>query len=154
MTTKSRWAKSIFLALAFCASTPALLPASNRMRLPPNSTRAAYPQSRRIVLSRPNASYKIVIRGTEVADEAWPLEVCVSVPFAQPDSKSGGETNAPTSMSLRFIDGFLRCSRDKYRTRRYKRRPLACLHGACTRDSATRLLRARNAGVLKDCVEP
>src|ERR1051326_4167414 len=61
ITTKSSFDKSAFLAFAFFARISGLSPVSNRMRLPPYSTRAAKPQSRSIVEDLPKASYRIVI---------------------------------------------------------------------------------------------
>src|SRR3954463_16296630 len=56
MTTKSSLARSTPFALAFRARISGLLPVSNRMRLPPYSISAAYPQSFCMAAALPKGS--------------------------------------------------------------------------------------------------
>src|SRR5437879_12398486 len=62
MTTKSIFCRSTPSAFTLCSKILALLPVSNRMRLPPYSTRAAKPQSRVRAGALPNESYRMVTR--------------------------------------------------------------------------------------------
>src|SRR6202022_3033092 len=62
MTTKSMFRKSTPSALTLCSRILALFPVSNRMRLPPYSTRAAKPKSMVSEGDLPKASYRMVTR--------------------------------------------------------------------------------------------
>src|SRR5436305_13289922 len=62
MIAKSMFRKSTPAAFTLCSKLLALLPVSNRMRLPPYSTRAAKPQSIVREEDLPNESYRMVTR--------------------------------------------------------------------------------------------
>src|SRR6266849_2382209 len=62
MTTKSMFRRSTPSAFTSCSKILELFPVSNRMRLPPYSTRAANPKSIVREGDLPNASYRMVTR--------------------------------------------------------------------------------------------